>query len=453
MGRNMTKNDNDRGTGGERRYLRPGMFFALLAVGVAAIVGLSVFNAGVKPNRDMQWYIRKGVVEVAAPPAASSGFDTLEGRTDAARTLPEATATQALTAPPTHAPTDTPGPTEAPAPVTLTITAVGDCTFGGDTNDGGKGYANFKSYVDQFGYEYFFHNVRDLFQSDDLTIINLEGPLTIANTKSSNHGYMFRGDPEWVPIMTGSGVDLCNLANNHSQDYGEAGFQETCQVLEHNGIGWSGYSQVYCTEIKGVRVASLGFTKWDHTADDIAEAVSEARKNCDLLIVSMHWGKEKVYETSAQQSEMAHAAIDAGADVVLGTHPHVIGGMERYKGKTIVYSLGNFCFGGNPNVADHRCLIFQQTFSFDPQTGVSDAGINLIPASVSYATDRNDFQPRVLPVSEGLDLLRTVAKYSINFSSGDILWMPTSYMVENGLTTVKTPEESAAEAPDEGAAA
>ena len=325
--------------------------------------------------------------------------------------------------------------------VLLTVTAAGDCTFAGEV--GSKSYKRFNECVQQYGYDYFLENVRDLFESDDLTIVNLEGPLTTSE-KPKKHGYVFKADPDCVNILTGSSVELCNLANNHSLDYGTAGLKETAETLAANGVGYCGFTEVYNATIKGVRVTALGFTKWDNTAEEVYRMVSEARENCDLLIVNMHWGWERQHQQCEAQVDMGHLAVDAGADLVIGTHPHVYQGIEKYKGRYIVYSLGNFCFAGNANPEDKRCLIFQQTFSFNPGMGIvqanfMDAGINIIPASISSASDKNDFKPTVMPAQEGAALLKAVAGVSSHFSWADSLWMKDNYLVANGL--VKGEEE------------
>ena len=319
--------------------------------------------------------------------------------------------------------------------VTLTITAVGDCTFCGEA--GSKSNKRFLESVQEGGYDHFFANVRDLFEADDLTIVNLEGPLTTAE-KPKKHGYVFKADPDCVQILSGSGVELCNLANNHSLDYGAAGLKQTAEVLSANGIGYCGFTEAWSAELKGVRVTALGFTKWDHTVEQVTEAVAKARESCDLLIVNMHWGWERQHQQCHEQVEMGRAAVDAGADLVIGTHPHVYQGIEKYKGKYILYSLANFCFAGNANPDDKRCLIFQQTFSFNPGMGIAqanilDAGINIIPASISSAPEKNDFVPTVLPAEAGAALLKEVAECSTNFTVSDAVWMKDNYLEENGL--------------------
>ena len=143
---------------------------------------------------------------------------------------------------------------------------------------------------------------------------------------------------------------------------------------------------------------------------------------------------------------MGRLAVEAGADLVIGTHPHVYQGIEKYKGKYIVYSLGNFCFAGNANPEDKRCFIFQQTFSFNPGMGIAqanilDVGINLIPCTISSVNDKNDFMPTIMPAKEGAAMLKAVAASSPRFSWSDSKWMKDNYLVSYGLVKPKQEEE------------
>ena len=445
MGKNVTKKRKiskaeRKRAARRRRMLITGVIYAGVAlVCVGYLVAISMLNRPVEPRNT--WYVEDGALEIAAPgmtdggaSVASGDFRTAVGSEDpAARVLPGRVA-EDPTQPPTQAPTAT--PTEVPSQAattgrTITITAAGDCTLGGSVHQ--DTYAKFKRYVQNYGYDYFFSNVRALFEADDLTVINLEGPITDAG--EARHGsYVFKGDPDYVNIMTGSSVELCNVANNHSKDFGAAGLKRTAELLEGAGIGCCGYSKVFHTTIKGVRITALGYLEWEIDKSEIVEAVKRERPDCDLLIVNMHWGREKHYEPVLAQKSYGHAIIDAGADLIIGTHPHVYGGIEKYKGKYIVYSLGNFCFGGNDNPSDKRALMFQQTFNVSADGQVSDGGVNVIPCSISSVANKNDFRPTVMPAAEGVKLLRAMARYS-NFGSGGFEWLPGSYPEQLGLVT------------------
>lgn len=442
----------------QRRQLMLTSLFLLVCVG--AFASLSLLNRSTPDRAEaQQWYVADGEMQILAAPAAStldnraSAADTLDNRTSAADTLPFLAATAEPTARPSAEPTAEPestaepqgmhffsavappeesaAPMEALAPeatlapgdAEITITAVGDCTLGGDIPTGA--YKSFASYYDKYGPDYFFANVRELFASDDLTIVNLEGPLTTSE-KIRGRKFNFRGLPEYVSILSGSSVEICNVANNHALDFGMDGLLETADVLESADIGVSGFGRMYYTDVKGVRVGSLGFTEWDFTQKQIETAVRTARENCDLLIVSIHWGEEGSHTATSAQKRLGRAIVDAGADVVLGTHSHVYGGVELYNGKYIVYSLGNFCFGGNRNPRDKDCMIFQQTFRLSADGAVEDAGINLIPARVSSSDSTNDFQPKILGAEAGQKLLNKIGKVS-SVNPASVLWMSDSY--------------------------
>ena len=457
----MKKNTKRRGrmTKAERRRIkrrklllkRIAIYGIAATICVACLVLIPILNRPI--DHQTSWYVEDGALEIAAPPRSETGLTTAANSfvtTDSIDDLDEGSFFS--TVPIVPGDSDEPAAVVLPEnydesmydedeeedltarPVSITITAAGDCTFGGclkhDT------YKVFKQYVDDYGYDYFFANVRSLFEADDLTIINLEGPLTDVGTMTTKSGICFRGDPEWTAIMTGSSVELCNFANNHAMDMGQQGFDRTLQALDDAGIGYCAYDNVYRTTVKGVRITALGFDKWTNNQEEVVAAVQRERANCDLLIVNFHWGREMHYEPMKDQKKMGRAIIDAGGDLVIGTHPHVYGGVEQYKGKYIAYSLGNFCFGGNTMPKDQRCMIFQQIFQIDTDGSVSDGGINIIPCLVSGNPKKNDFQPYILGDQEGTALLRKISSYS-NLGD-DTLWMTGSYPGQVGF--VKTAE-------------
>lgn len=410
------------------------MVYLFLAVCVGAFAGIGVMNASGTKNDGMEWIVQDGEMEILAAPAAntlgrgenqSGGLPFLQPTQAPEAVRPEPT----LVALPTPAAVATPEPDpELPglAPeqeldyVPITITAVGDCTLGGDVKSGG--YRNFEKYATKYGPDYFFANVRSLFESDDLTIVNLEGPLTNSTDMRSGRTFNFRGYPQYAQILSGSSVEIANVANNHALDFGDEGLTETAEVLTNAGIGVSGFSRIYTTEVKGVKVCSVGFTEWAYSEEQISKAIRSVRDKCDLLIVSVHWGEEKQHKATKTQVSLGRAMVDAGADIVIGNHSHVYGGVEQYKGKYIIYSLGNFCFGGNKNPGDKNCTIFQQTFNVGKDGTVSDAGINIIPARVSGKNNTNDFQPYILTGDAAAKQLTKIAEVS-KVDSQSLVWM------------------------------
>lgn len=304
-------------------------------------------------------------------------------------------------------------PVLANEPVTLTISSIGDCTLGTDANFARSTSLN--AFYDMHGPDYFFQNVRSVLEADDLTIVNMEGTLTESNQRQ-NKTYAFKGPPEYAAILSGSSVEAANLANNHSKDYGEQSYADTVKTLEEAGIPTFGFDQVKILDIKGVKVGLTGIYELaDHLGkkkqvkDNIA-ALKEA--GAQLIIVNFHWGMEREYTPNDTQKTLAHLAIDEGADLVIGHHPHVLQGIEKYKDKYIAYSLGNFCFGGNSNPADKDTIIFQQTFTVKNGVVEKDDAVNIIPCSISSVTKYNDYCPTVLDGEEKQRILDKIEEHS-----------------------------------------
>lgn len=425
----------------QQRYMYLGLA-GLTAACVAAVMLMGMVNSEAPGPRYTYttendiWYVEQGEVQVAAPVAeeAPAIEETIEeiDFSDPDATVPEETEQQ-LPEPDMDAEAIIEEPAEQ-EPVRILISATGDCTLGTYKTGDGK-LSAFKSFVEKYGYDYFFENVSDLFAQDDLTIVNLEGPLTSHNTKRPRRAFNFRGYPEWVEILTSGNVDICNMANNHALDYKEEGFKDTYNALTEAGIGASGYGPEYYTDVKGFTVGSLGFTEWNFEAKDILAKVKAANEKCDLLIVSMHWNEEHEYRLSQYCKKMGRALVDAGADLVIGNHSHVYGEIEIYNGKYIINSLGNFVFGGNDDPYVRECVIFRQEFLMYPDGTVGDGGIDIIPCFLSSTEEYNDFQPRIAESNEGKETLYAIAGLSPGMTPENVLWMEDSYVVKHGILT------------------
>ena len=317
--------------------------------------------------------------------------------------------------------------------VTILITAVGDCTLGGVANHTASSEKLFAGLVDKNGYEYFFKNVLSLFEADDFTIVNLEGPLTTAKDYYDKANFYFRGRPTDAKILSCSSVEVANMANNHIFNFGQAGFDETLQALKLESIGACGYDVVYFAEKEGVTIGFVGFDQWNSTNDDIRRVIGEVRPNCDLLIASYHGGVENTHSVSDAVRSAGRLCIDLGADLVIGNHSHMYSGVELYKGKYIIGSLGNFLFGGNTNPKDLTCTIFRQSFTVYPDGRIEDAGIDIIPASVSSVKGSNNCQPCVMENEHyALKHFNSVMRLS-SFKAKDVKWLEDSFAVSHGL--------------------
>lgn len=302
-------------------------------------------------------------------------------------------------------------PTAAPVR-TLTLTAVGDCTFATDINaDRSSGLV---AYAEQSGTDYFFRNVRDIFAQDDITLVNFEGVISDKGTRADKQ-FAFRGDPSYVNILTSSSVEAANLANNHTLDYGEEAFADTQQILESNGIiTCCGKRNVTVGEINGIRVGFVGINYLnDEMKTELKDSIAAAKgAGAELVILSIHWGVEKSNTPESEQIGIAHTAIDCGADIVIGTHPHVLQGIEKYNGRYICYSLGNFCFGGNNNPSDKDSIIFRQTFTFNENGLVDDDNIGIFPCRISGHDSYNDYQPKIAQGEQRENIINRMTEYS-----------------------------------------
>lgn len=283
-------------------------------------------------------------------------------------------------------------------PVSFTVSLVGDCTLGTDESYGTSG-----TFVEEYSLQYpsyFLENVSGVFENDDLTIVNLEGPLT-DSTNKQDKTFAFQGDGSYTEILTSGSVEVVNLANNHSYDYGTEGFEDTQENVEAAGMTWFGYDETPVMEVNGVQVGLVGVYMLRLTDEEGKEAIASRiqqveEAGAEVVIVSFHWGVEGSYTPTDSQEMLAKYAIDEGADLVVGHHPHVLQGIDEYNGKYIVYSLGNFCFGGNRNPSDKDTIIFQQTFTVQNSEVVEDDNINIIPCSISSSSSRNNYQPTIL---------------------------------------------------------
>lgn len=299
---------------------------------------------------------------------------------------------------------------------TITISAAGDCTLG--TDEGFNYKRSFKGKYDAVqDPAYFFQNVQPVFAQDDLTIVNMEGTLTEETTREPKQ-FAFKGDAEYAKILTAGAVETANLANNHSFDYGKKSYEDTITALEAEGISSFGYERTAVMDIKGVKVGLAGVYELAEHIDckqDLLDNIASLKEQgAQIIIVSFHWGQEKENVPSDVQVELAHAAVDNGADLVLGHHPHVLQGIEEYKGKNIVYSLGNFCFGGNSAPSDMDTMIFQQTFTVKDGKLQEDNVTNILPCKISSAYEEgyNNYQPILAEGEQKEKIFERLSEYS-----------------------------------------
>ena len=298
-------------------------------------------------------------------------------------------------------------------PAEILLSFTGDCILG--TDEYFAWDTGLPAYYDLYGPEYFLKNVRSIFEEDDLTIVNMEGTLTKETTRV-NKQFAFKGDLDYVKILSSSSVEAANVANNHSHDYGEKSFQDTVQTLEENGIKSFGYDDVAVLEVKGIRVGMFGIYELDDHLKRIPQVKQDIAKlkdqNVDIIVAVFHWSNELVTVPDENQVTLAHLAIDEGADVVVGHHPHVVQGIDEYKGKIIAYSLGNFCFGGNTHPTEMDTFIFQQKFILDGKRNITNSEYKVIPCRVSSETTYNNYQPTPLVGEEAKETMDKIEERS-----------------------------------------
>lgn len=304
------------------------------------------------------------------------------------------------------APSAPAAPAPAPQPpadpiTTVTLSAAGDCTLGTEESFGYEG--TFPEAWDAAGGDgsVFLAGVRSVFDQDDLTLVNMEGPLTTRGERQDKT-FAFRGDPAYVEVLKTGSVEAVSLANNHSYDYGNDGYWDTFKTLGDNGIMPFGYEESQILTVKGIPVGLVGINALEAGApDQLQEELAKVKeRGARLTVVFFHWGSELETRPDEDQVWLAHLAVDHGADLVLGAHPHVIQPLETYKGRTICYSLGNFCFGGNINPRDKDTFIYQQTFRFQKGRLLGADPGKVIPCRISSTPDWNDFRPTLVEGEE-----------------------------------------------------
>ena len=306
-------------------------------------------------------------------------------------------------------------------PVSLTLSVVGDCTLG--TDEYFDYDTSLNAYYENYGADYFMANVKSIFSKDDLTIANFEGTLT-ESTEREDKQFAFKAPASYANILTAGSVEAVNTANNHSHDYGEESFNDTLKALDTANILHFGYDETAVTEVKGVKVGLVGIYELnDHLGreEQLKQNIAKVKQDgAQLIVVIFHWGNEKEEVPDENQKTLGHLAIDEGADLVCGHHPHVLQGIEEYKGKNIVYSLGNFCFGGNAYPSDMDTIIFQQTFTID-QNGVKDDNVtNIIPCSISSDSDYNNYQPTPAEGEAATRIMQKIQKRSSWIKDGTV---------------------------------
>ena len=348
-------------------------------------------------------------------PARPSEATTLPEETEEPTEIPT---TAAPTTEPTTAPTET-EPTETePQEIRYTLTFVGDCTLGSEPGLFASPYSFIGTIGEDYGYP--FRNVLNYFENDDFTLINLEGVFADSGYGADKR-FTFRGPTEYTQILTGSSVEAVTLANNHSMDFGKEGYDSTVKALEDAGVAYVEENKTKLVTTESGLVIGLYADAFQFSKSDIQKNIAQLKDDgAEIIICAFHWGTEGSYRATGTQESFAKAAIDAGAHIVYGHHPHVLQKIEEYNGGVICYSLGNFSFGGNNYPRDLDSAVVQQEVIRDIDGTVSLGEMTIIPVSISSMKVQNNFQPT--PYEEGsAEYDRVLSKLDGSFTGPDLV--------------------------------
>lgn len=324
-----------------------------------------------------------------------------------------------MTAKPARAPeptpraTATPSPTPTPEPEYFTISFVGDNTLS-SSNINTSFTATLSGDM-----SYPYANTVEYFKNDDLTIANLECVFSDKPLQSIEM-FSFKSPTTYAQILTEGSVEFVTTANNHSGDFGEQGMSDTAEALKANDIANAGDNERIVIETaSGLKVGIYCACKSVSVANVQAGVTALKNEGAEYIICALHWGEEGTYRPTNTQVTVAHAAIDAGANVVYGSHPHVLQPCEEYKDGIILYSMSNWSFGGNTNPKDMDTAIAQVKVKRDIDGSVSTEGYDLIPCSMSSKEGLNDFKPTPYE-KDSEEYKRTMSKLDGSFEGGNL---------------------------------
>jgi len=303
---------------------------------------------------------------------------------------------------------------QSPRADRLVVTLAGDCTIGSEGRHV-NAKSSFIQVVAEKGFDWPFSGVIHLFANDDLTLVNLEG--TFTNYKEARpKPFAFRAPPEYADVLVLGSVEAVNFANNHAFDYHERGFVDTIAALDERGIAHCSRYTPTVIEIKGAKIALLGiaYPLRASKVKSLNEQITDfhADPDIDLIIVSFHAGYENVYKQGREQIAAMRQAIDCGADVIVGTHPHVLQGMEVYEGKPIFYSLGNFSFGGNNIPRDLETAVIQLEYDIGGEGKPQLVRLEVFPYLVTSAPLKKTQDYRPIPATDPENIASILNKLS-----------------------------------------
>ena len=277
----------------------------------------------------------------------------------------------------------------------IKLTFLGDMILAKQKDISSSG--RFDEYAENNPPEYFLSKVKDILSADDFTIANLENVLSDRELqpreKNYDPAFWFKSKTSNVNVLTAGSVEAVLLTNNHIMDYGEEGFKDTLSTLTNAGLKYGTNDNTIYLEKNGFKIVVICAGLWSsYDVSRIVNRIKDAEQNSHFQVVFFHGGTEKLHAPEEYKVNAAHTFVDNGADLVVGGHPHVLQPREIYNGVEIVYSVGNFCYGGALR-PENRTVIYQYTLNVNPETlNAENKSSNIIPCYV-YTGSINNYQP------------------------------------------------------------
>ncbi len=289
----------------------------------------------------------------------------------------------------------------------VTFSFMGDCILA--SNAGDTREDAFAEYAKQQPPSYFFENAVPLYSESDFVVANSEFVMSdrdLSRTISEGREFWFKAPVSSAQILKEGQIDIVSIANNHTSDYGDEGYADTKAALEDAGIIWGDLDNPVYVKKNGITFGIICTKLFSPDVEPFIDTIAEkVMENSDIQIMYFHGGEENSHVPEEWLVDACHRYADMGIDLIVGSHPHVLRPMEEYNGVDIIYSLGNFCYGGN-RTPENRTVMLNESFVFDVDGEYIYQEEEFIPFYV-YGGEHNNWQP--VPISDPGEISRTIA--------------------------------------------
>ena len=311
-----------------------------------------------------------------------------------------------LETPVTATPDEASAADATPEDFEIKMNFVGDCCMA--TNLQNMSQGTLLWYEANYPTTYFFDEVRSVFEADDFTVANCENVFSDSSVGPRDKGpgtnYWFKAPTRFAKVFSDNSIEAVTVNNNHTNDYGPEDFEDTKKALDDAGVDWGFRDKIIYYEKNGFKVAVVCVSYYSYEeAEGVVKWLKTATETSDFQIVFFHGGIEHIFEVEGWKRDACHLMVDNGADLVLGAHPHVLQKRENYNGADIVYSLGNFCFGGNTAPQPNRTIIYGYNLKVhknaDGSVELVGREENIIPCYI-YTGGQNNWQPAIVQDEE-----------------------------------------------------